>query len=236
MPADAYIPEPDIDDAPIATLEPRNGLSHDTPMATPLATALVQWSAQRQVVKEFLRRELHSGVDYYALQIKGRDTKPVLSKAGSEKVLGLLQLAAHFALDEATWTMLGKPEGTLCYVCTLTTTAGHIVGEGRGARRLTQDGGDLNKTIKMAQKSAQVDAVLRTGALSDCFTQDLEDEQPPTPTGKSQDLRSQIWAIIKQRAPEVTGREDAARWVKEHTKLELHPDHYQAILAAIEGR
>ena len=84
-------------------------MSHDTPMATPLATALVQWSAQRQVVKEFLSRELHAGVDYYTIQIKGRETKPSLSKAGAEKCLGLMQLQASFAPDLGTWEMLGKP-------------------------------------------------------------------------------------------------------------------------------
>src|SRR4030095_3163710 len=38
-----------------------------------------------------------------------------------------------------------------------------------------QDFGDVNKTLKMAQKSAQTDAVLRFAGLSEIFTQDLED-------------------------------------------------------------
>ena len=57
--------------------------------------------------------------------------------------------------------MLGSKDGLLCYTCTLMTRQGEVIGEGRGARSVTQDGGDINKAIKMATKSAQVDAVLR---------------------------------------------------------------------------
>lgn len=47
----------------------------------------------------------------------------------------------------------------------------------------------LNKAIKMAQKSAFVDAVIRTTGMSDLFTQDLEDmanapEAPQSPTNE----------------------------------------------------
>ena len=45
-------------------------------------------------------------------------------------------------------------------------------------------------------------AVLRTGALSDIFTQDIEDMQEPAPVKDapakptSQDLRQRIWAQV----------------------------------------
>jgi hypothetical protein len=44
--------------------------------------------------------------------------------------------------------------------------------------------GDANKAIKMAQKSAQIDAVLRCAGLSEVFTQDLEDLHPPAAQGR----------------------------------------------------
>jgi hypothetical protein len=47
------------------------------------------------------------------------------------------------------------------------------VGEGRGAAVLVKNNNDPNKTLKMAQKSAFIDAVLRASGLSDFFTQDL---------------------------------------------------------------
>ena len=74
---------------------------------------------------------------------------------------------------------------------------------------------DINKAIKMAQKSAQIDAVLRTGALSEAFTQDINDEDdqpvpedtPAKPT--SQDLRKRIWAQVNTQAPHVKTQDDA---------------------------
>jgi hypothetical protein len=231
MPADAYIPEPD--DAPVPVLEPVNGVSHDTPMANPLSTALAQWSAQRQVVKEFLKQELKEGVDFYKLTIRGRDTKPTLSKAGAEKFLGLFQLQASFAPDLGTWEMLGKPTDQILYVCHLRTRTGEVVGEGRGSRCLKQDGGDTNKAIKMSEKSSLIDAVLRTGALSEVFTQDLEPEDSPPPRDHAQEQRARIWAAVKHQAPAVTTREAVEAWIKEKTGLALHPDQYAAILAKL---
>ena len=240
MPQDEYIPEPEMDDAPVAVLEPRNGMSHDTPMATPLATALVQWSAQRQVVKEFLSRELREGIDFYTLQIRGKASKPSLSKAGAEKFLGLMQLQASFAPDLGTWEMLGKPTDQIMYVCQLRTRNGEIVGEGRGARSLKTDGGDINKAVKMSEKSALIDAVLRTGALSDAFTQDLESEedrpapaQPARPS--SSELRSKIWALVKAADSTITTREACEAYVQRRTGLTLEPDHYAQIVGQLEG-
>lgn len=232
-----YLPEPEV--STTAVIDAKNGMSHDTPLATPLASALVQWSAQRQVVKEFLRRELHDGVDFYTLQIRGKATKPSLSKAGAEKFLGLLQLQASFAPDLGTWEMLGKPTDQILYVCQLRTRSGEIVGEGRGARSIKQDGGDLNKAMKMASKSSLIDAVLRTGALSEVFTQDREpedSEEPAKPARpSSSDLRSRIWGKVKEAYPHITRREDCEAYIKDVCGLDLTPDNYQAILTALGG-
>ena len=47
--------------------------------------------------------------------------------------------------------------------------------DGVGARSLKQDYGDINKSLKMAEKSAHIDATLRMAGLSEVFTQDIED-------------------------------------------------------------
>jgi hypothetical protein len=49
---------------------------------------------------------------------------------------------------------------------------------GFGARAFSMDSGNgsVNKSIKMAVKSAYLDAVIRAGALSSLFTLDLEDQ------------------------------------------------------------
>ena len=148
-----------------------------TPQVDDLEAALQVWTTERAVVQRFLKQELKANIDYYTLRIGGKDSKPSLSKAGAEKVMGWLKLQASFTPDTGTWEMLGRPTDLVCFVCTLRTRSGDIVGEGRGARSLKKDGGDVNKSIKMAEKSANVSAILRTGALSDIFTYDLEDMQ-----------------------------------------------------------
>ena len=50
-----------------------------------------------------------------------------------------------------------------------------IIADGVGARLLSQDNGDINKSLKMAEKSAHIDATLRMAGLSEVFTQDIED-------------------------------------------------------------
>jgi hypothetical protein len=242
---DAYIPEPD--DAPVATaiLEPpaaTRALTPAAPQVADLELALQTWTSERAIVQRFLKQELKANIDYYTLKIGGRESKPSLSKAGAEKVMGWLKLQASFAPDTGTWEMLGRPQDLVCYVCTLRTRSGEIVGEGRGARSIKKDGGDVNKAIKMAEKSANVSAVLRTGCLSDVFTQDAEDMQEPdaakptaaTPT--AQELRQRIWALVKQADPTITTREACAAFVQASTGLVLEPDHYRAIVEKLQQR
>ena len=132
------------------------------------------------------------------------------------------------------WEMLGRPAGVICYICELYTKRGELVGEGRGAREVLKEQ-DINKAIKMAQKSAQIDAVLRTGALSDAFTQDLEDVQEP----EEQLVRQQkhrIVALLKLlgvRAADKAGYEEV---VQQSTGLALVPALYPDIIERLEAR
>jgi hypothetical protein len=71
------------------------------------------------------------------------------------------------------------------------------VAEGVGARSLAQDYGDVNKALKMAEKSAHIDATLRLAGLSEVFTQDIEDRpiqdddaSPPQTSTQSRDSHS----------------------------------------------
>ena len=69
--------------------------------------------------------------------------------------------------------------------CELHTGSGFVAAEGTGARRVAQDSGDINKSFKMTEKSAHIDATLRVSGLSELFTQDIEDMTP----GAKQDLQ-----------------------------------------------
>lgn len=237
-----YIPEPA--DAPVAVLDAPRTTTALTPVDD-LEAALQTWTTQRAIVQRFLKQELKPNIDYYTLKIGGKESKASLSKAGAEKVMGWLKLQASFTPDTGTWEMLGRPTDQVFYICTLRTRSGDIVGEGRGARSIKKDGGDVNKAIKMAEKSANVSAVLRTGALSDIFTQDLEDSQEPepvpprtptTPRRTAQEMRQRLWTIVQQRAPEATTREAIDDWILTHTGLALHPDAYADILLTLEGQ
>jgi hypothetical protein len=178
--------------APSAVLD---GLVLYDPAA--LTTQLATYSEARDLFIRWLFDHLVAGIDYMLIHRKvgprGQKTecpdrtnaaspscktcggKATLCKPGSEKMCGLLQLRPRFRRDVESWEMLGGESGLVTLVCELTTASGVVVAEGRGARHRDQDFGDVNKCLKMAQKSAQTDAVLRCAGLSEIFTQDLED-------------------------------------------------------------
>jgi len=112
---------------------------------------------------------LVEGKDFYLIQ-----GKKSLGKAGAEKLANLYSLTATFDRDDKTLQSFSNIEGLIAYVGTLSRN-GSVVGQGRGAALLSKNGGDVNKTIKMAQKSAYIDSVIRSTGLSDIFTQDIED-------------------------------------------------------------
>ena len=108
------------------------------------------------------------GKDYHVIQ-----GKKSLAKGGAEKIASIFKWTAKFDKDTEALEMLGDMKGLVAFKCTLMN--GQFVGEGRGSALLSKNGSDPNKTLKMAQKSAFIDAVLRASGLSDFFTQDLED-------------------------------------------------------------
>src|SRR5262245_15066071 len=162
-----------------------------------LAAQPESFSRARELFVDWLFNRLVAGIDYMLIHRKvgPRNAKQAcpgaadqtgsvcptcggkatLCKPGSEKICGLLQLRPRFKRDVDAWEMLGGEAGLVTLVCELVTPTGVVVAEGRGARHRDQDFGDVNKCLKMAQKSAQTDAVLRCAGLSEIFTQDLED-------------------------------------------------------------
>src|SRR3990167_3096466 len=119
------------------------------------------------------------GKDYHVIQ-----GKKSLAKGGAEKIASIFKWTAKFDKDTEAIEMLGSVPGLVAFKCTLMN--GQFVGEGRGAATMAKNAGDPNKTLKMAQKSAFIDAVLRSSGLSDFFTQDLEDMPPQTQSPHSE--------------------------------------------------
>lgn len=147
--------------------------------STALATVMKGEAEKRALITQYISQHMVSGTDYGTIKFGGKESKPSLFKPGSEKFLSLFKLTAQFEKDTDTWEMAGSESGVFAYKCRLLDSKRRLVGEGRGVSKLTEKAGwTINNAVKIAEKRAQTDAVLRTGALSDFFTQDLEDMKP----------------------------------------------------------
>jgi hypothetical protein len=139
-----------------------------------LSLALSDEQKKRDLIKTYIQQNLVPDVDYGKINMNGRMSKDCLFKPGAEKVCSLLHLNPVFKIDTDLTPILG--DGVIPYICQLINRhTGEVEGEGRGSCSLKEKQGNANVAIKIAQKRAQIDAVLRVAALSDQFTQDLED-------------------------------------------------------------
>lgn len=160
-----------------------------------LKTRIEEETEQRKLITEFISQHMKAGVDFGTIKFTKRDgteveSKPSLFKPGSEKFCSLFHFRPTFERDNDTWEMSGNTPGLFCYKCELVSTNGFVVGEGRGSAHITEkQGWTANNAIKIAEKRAQIDAVLRTGGLSDFFTQDLEDMPKEVISGESEPVR-----------------------------------------------
>lgn len=159
----------------------------------------------RAIISEYIKSAMVEGKDYGSITIKGTKSKPSLFKPGAEKFCGLFKIRPTFRRDDETVEMLGNIPGILAYVCELVDSRGIVIGEGRGTAKTDPKGGDfdINKQVKIAQKRAQVDAVLRTGGLSDFFTQDMEDAPVAPQTNRFRPMSEKQLKWLRDTAHEV---------------------------------
>jgi len=159
---------------------------------------LQRYQDTRKRVLDFVKGELKEGVDYGAAYEGSK--KPSLLKPGAEKICMLLQIEPVFVPDHDTWTMLGSVAGCVNLVCYLLTGERKLqalklikemgkeneatifkmlaISEGRGAGTIKERSNmNANSLIKIVEKRALVDAVLRVAGLSEMYTQDGEDTQ-----------------------------------------------------------
>ena len=158
--------------------------------------ALDRREVNRKALLKWIERNLQHGVDYGQIHVVGKDkceyakkgrqqdcpnkyhwSKPSLWKPGAEKICGMMGIIPRFPnLDEYEKAVLqGRDIKVIILKCELHTPSGFIAAEGSGASRVNQAKGDINKSLKMAEKSAHIDATLWIAGLSEIFTQDLED-------------------------------------------------------------
>jgi hypothetical protein len=100
------------------------------------------------------------------------DGRKVLSKGGAERLAEIYSITALFIADKESLAFFGNTSDTVVYRCVLRRN-GSICGEGRGSASLTDHDGSINSTIKVAQKSAFVDGILRVTGMSFLFSQDF---------------------------------------------------------------
>ena len=160
-------------------LEPRHAGPLDMEPAA-FRAGLDRRKDNRKALMDWIRSALVENVDYGRIQTKRGLSRPSLLKPGAEKICGMLGVFTTFLTltqyEQAAFS--GTEIKSVVLRCALLDSRGIIVAEGVGARTLAQDYGDLNKALKMAEKSAHIDATLRMAGLSEVFTQDLEDMPP----------------------------------------------------------
>jgi hypothetical protein len=146
-------------------------------------------AAIRALLARYIRATFKPGLHYGIIPLAGQEnSKPTLLKAGAEMICLLFGWRARFVADKETVEMYGPgTTGTFAYVCQLIDRQGQVVGQGRGVAELRETSmSSANMAVKMAEKRAYVDAVLRAAGLSAYFTQDLED-MLLLPPSKSED-------------------------------------------------
>lgn len=168
--------------------------------------ALAQRGENRKTLIAWVREALVEGTDFGRIHVVKRDkcnlgkackneshfSKPVLFKPGSEKICGMLGVTPSFPnLHEYEQMVIeGREIVHIILRCHILSAGGVVVSDGIGARSLINDNGDLNKSLKMACKSAVIDATLRMAGLSEIFTQDLDDEKDPEDSTESGTARA----------------------------------------------
>lgn len=187
-----------------------------SPMDYPVerfSQALERREDNRKALLKWIQSNLQAGIDFGQIHVIGKNkcrlardgradecmdpghwSKPSLWKPGAEKICGMLGLIPRFPnLSEYENAVLrGEDIKVIILKCELHTGSDFVAAEGTGARRIAQDNGDINKSLKMAEKSAHIDATLRVAGLSELFTQDLEDMTNGAKQGIQPDTRQHV--------------------------------------------
>jgi len=217
----------------------------------------------RSSLMAWIREALIEGSDFGKIHVVGRNkcklgkqcqnpahfSKPSLFKPGAEKICGMLGVTVRYpTLSDYEKTALSGTQLTQIIIrCEILDVSNRIIADGVGARLISQDNGDINKSLKMAEKSAHIDATLRMAGLSEVFTQDIEDmilrRQAESIQQASSDLKTSFKGITKDQHQQLEerikelclDRNRVKSWMikASHNRftnfLELSPDFYQKL-------
>lgn len=222
----------------------------------------------RAALMAWVRDALIDGIDFGKIHVVSRNkcqagnecqnpahfSKPSLFKPGAEKICGMLGVSVRYPTlaDYERAVLSGVALNHIIIRCEIVDAAGRIVADGVGARVIAQDNGDLNKALKMAEKSAHIDATLRMAGLSEVFTQDLEDMQQRREAASIQQAESELsgrfdgiskaeYHALETRIKELgLDRERVKDWMVKASRnrftsfLEISPEFYQLLRRKLE--
>lgn len=137
---------------------------------------------------------LQEGKDYHI--IKG---KKVLSKGGGERIAQIYGFTSRFELDTETVNLFSDAKNLIAFKCTVYHPNGTIAGEGRGCANLAKNSNDENKTIKLAEKSAFLSAIIRSANISAYFTMDLDEQMSEDRVAIVEEESEGVAPVISER-------------------------------------
>lgn len=195
----------------------------------------------RSALLDSITQALVEGVDYGRIKMGGRMSKPSLFKPGAEKICAMLGVIIRYPSlpDYEQAALNGSELKQIIIRCEILDTASHVITDGVGARTVQQDRGDINKALKMAEKSAHIDATLRLAGLSEVFTQDIEDMQ--SNNASMQIISSDQHKKLEDRIKELgLNRDQVTSWLIKASKghvtsfLQLTPTLYERLYGKLE--
>ena len=174
---------PPLPGAPLPDAEPQTDAAETPPVADNVTVEQMEelvesTAAVRALLARYIRATFKPGIHFGIIPVGDQEaSKPTLLKPGAEMISLLFRWRAQFLADLDTLQMYGPgTTGVFAYICQLIDREGQVVGQGRGVAELRETSlTSANMAVKMAEKRAYVDAVLRAAGLSQYFTQDLED-------------------------------------------------------------
>jgi hypothetical protein len=150
---------------------------------------------------KWIKTNLVEGTDFGIIPTKKGAGKNTMFKSGAEKIcvlLGLVQTFPAFS-DYEQAALTNQKLELIILRCELVSEQGVIVATGIGARALKDDFGNVNKSLKMAAKSAAILATLSVAGLSEVFTVDML-EEPEVITVVSSEQLAVLNSLITERS------------------------------------
>jgi hypothetical protein len=251
--------------------EPKTAIIAANPLDLPAETfreGLDRRKQNRAALMSWIRDALVDGLDFGRIHVvhksrcqAGKDcknpahfSKPSLFKPGAEKICGMLGLTVRYPTlpDYEKAALNGANLSQIIIRCEILDASGRVVADGVGARIISQDNGDINKALKMAEKSAHIDATLRMAGLSEVFTQDIEDMMQRREAESVQQaeavLNNSFDGISKDQLQRLEARIKELRLDRQRVKswmfnashrrfsnfLELNQDFYQKLYSKLD--